>query len=189
MTGLERARVLAGVCLACVLLVACATGPDYVRPVVAAPAVYRQEPPAGWKAADASDRLSRGRWWTLFGDSTLDALADQAVSANHTVQASEAALQRGRHHVEHSTGRAVSRGKLSEADQRSLIDRITFVVDLQGLAACDLVVEAVPEQLDLKREIFGKLDTIVRPDAILATNTSSLSVTEISADKPPTRSP
>jgi 3-hydroxybutyryl-CoA dehydrogenase len=96
------------------------------------------------------------------------------------VEVDEAGLERGQQHVEQSTGRAVSRGKLSEADQQALIERITFVADLQGLADCDLVVEAVPEHLDLKREIFGKLDAIVRPDAILATNTSSLSVTEIS---------
>ena len=48
------------------------------------------------------------------------------------------------------------------------------------LAECDLVVEAVPEHLDLKRDIFARLDEIVKPDAVLATNTSSLSVTEIS---------
>ena len=96
------------------------------------------------------------------------------------VEADEAGLARGRGHLEHSTGRAVARGKLSEADQAALVDRVRFASSLDDLAECDLVVEAVPEHLDLKREIFGKLDSIVRPDAILATNTSSLSVTEIS---------
>ncbi len=89
-------------------------------------------------------------------------------------------LQRGRGHVEFSTGRAVARGKLGEDDQAALLGRITFTSDLTDLAGCDLVVEAVPEQLDLKRQIFTALDAIVRPEAVLATNTSSLSVTEIS---------
>lgn len=63
---------------------------------MAMPTAFRQEPPAGWKPAQASDRLPRGRWWTLFGDSTLDALADQAVAANYTVQVSEAAVRQAR---------------------------------------------------------------------------------------------
>lgn len=89
-------------------------------------------------------------------------------------------LERGRGHVEFSTGRAVARGKLAEDEQAALLGRITFTSDLSDLAACDLVVEAVPEHLDLKRQIFTALDAIVRPEAVLATNTSSLSVTEIS---------
>lgn len=89
-------------------------------------------------------------------------------------------LERGRGHVEFSTGRAVSRGKLAEDEQAALLGRITFTSDLTDLAPCDLVVEAVPEHLDLKRQIFTALDAIVRPEAVLATNTSSLSVTEIS---------
>jgi len=96
------------------------------------------------------------------------------------VEASPQALAAGRGHVEHSTGRAVSRGKLTEDEQQALLDRITFASELDALADCDLVVEAVPERLDLKREIFSKLDGIVGTDAILATNTSSLSVIEIS---------
>jgi 3-hydroxybutyryl-CoA dehydrogenase len=91
----------------------------------------------------------------------------------------EAAVGRGRGHVEGSTGRAVARGKLSEEDHRALLDRITYTTDLNDFADVDLVVEAVPEHLDLKRSIFGQLDKICKPEAILATNTSSLSVTEI----------
>jgi 3-hydroxybutyryl-CoA dehydrogenase len=90
------------------------------------------------------------------------------------------AVARGRGHIQHSTDRAVKRGKLSGDEQRELFDRVTFATSLEALADCDLVVEAVVEHLDLKREIFGALDKIVRDDAILATNTSSLSVTEIS---------
>jgi 3-hydroxybutyryl-CoA dehydrogenase len=95
------------------------------------------------------------------------------------VEVSEAAVQKGRGVLEHSTSRAVSRGKLTEEDQAALHARVHFTSSMDDLANCQLVVEAVPEHLDLKKEIFGKLDAIVGPDAILATNTSSLPVTEI----------
>jgi 3-hydroxybutyryl-CoA dehydrogenase len=94
-------------------------------------------------------------------------------------EADEASVARGRAHVEHSTARAVSRGKLAEAERDELLGRIRYVTRLDDLAEVDLVIEAVPEHLDLKRAIFSALDKICRPDAILATNTSSLSVTEI----------
>jgi 3-hydroxybutyryl-CoA dehydrogenase len=96
------------------------------------------------------------------------------------VERDQDALAAGRGHVLDSTGRAVRRGRLTEADQATVLDAMTFGTDPSALEPCDLVVEAVPEHLDLKRELFARLDKIVGPDAILATNTSSLSVTEIS---------
>ncbi|MEU4395539.1 3-hydroxybutyryl-CoA dehydrogenase [Kribbella sp. NPDC023855] len=96
------------------------------------------------------------------------------------VERDEAAVERGRGHIQHSTDRAVKRGKLSVEDQQALFDRVTFATGIEALADCDLVIEAVIERLELKREIFSALDKVVREDAILATNTSSLSVTEIS---------
>jgi 3-hydroxybutyryl-CoA dehydrogenase len=96
------------------------------------------------------------------------------------VEPTEESLERGRDHLQHSTDRAVARGKLTEAERDALIGRIRLTTSLEDLADADMVVEAVPEHLDLKREIFAVLDKICRPDAILATNTSSLSVTEIS---------
>ena len=96
------------------------------------------------------------------------------------VEVSAEAVEKGRGVLRHSTDRALSRGKLTEQAQAELHDRVRFTSDLADLAECDLVVEAVPEHLDLKRDIFARLDQIVKPDAILATNTSSLSVTEIS---------
>ncbi len=103
--------------------------------------------------------------------------------AGLTVVASEIdepALERGRAHLTASTDRAVARGKLSPEDRDALVGRVTFVVGLAGLADVDLVIEAVPERLDLKQEIFATIDKVCRADTILATNTSSLSVTEIS---------
>jgi 3-hydroxybutyryl-CoA dehydrogenase len=95
------------------------------------------------------------------------------------VEVDEPAVERGREHLTNSTGRAVARGKLSEEDQAALVARVQFTSNMNDLKDCQLVIEAVPEQLELKKEIFAKLDQIVAEDAILATNTSSLPVTEI----------
>ena len=89
------------------------------------------------------------------------------------------ALERGRSSIVGSTARAVKRGKLTAEDQEALLARIVFTTDLGSLAVADLVIEAVSERLDLKKELFARLDAIAPPHAILATNTSSLSVTEI----------
>ncbi|TDE00577.1 3-hydroxyacyl-CoA dehydrogenase family protein [Jiangella asiatica] len=97
------------------------------------------------------------------------------------VERDDAALAAGQGHLRSSTDRAVGRGKLTEGEQAELIGRVRFTTALDDLAGVDLVVEAVPERLDLKRELFGRLDAVVGPDAVLATNTSSLSVTAISA--------
>ncbi|HEV2891626.1 MAG TPA: 3-hydroxybutyryl-CoA dehydrogenase [Frankiaceae bacterium] len=95
------------------------------------------------------------------------------------VEPTEDALARGRGHVEHSTGRAVSRGKLTEADRDEIFERIEFTTELERLGDVDLAIEAIPERLDLKTELFARLDVICPPEAVLATNTSALSVTEI----------
>ena len=96
------------------------------------------------------------------------------------VEISPTALERGRATLTGSTDRAVARGKLAEADRDALLSRVDFQVGLDALHSVDLVVEAVPEHLDLKQRIFAELDRVCKPEAILATNTSSLSVTEIS---------
>jgi 3-hydroxybutyryl-CoA dehydrogenase len=96
------------------------------------------------------------------------------------VEISDAALDRGRANLTGSTDRAVARGKLPEADRDALLARVDFAVGLDALHAVDLVIEAVPEHLDLKQRLFAELDRVCKPEAILATNTSSLSVTEIS---------
>ncbi|MGH8866957.1 MAG: 3-hydroxyacyl-CoA dehydrogenase family protein [Actinomycetes bacterium] len=96
------------------------------------------------------------------------------------VEKDETSLARGRGHLEHSTDRAVTRGKLTAEGQREIFDRITFTTAMDDLSEADLVVEAVPEHLDLKQKVFGELDRVCPPHTILATNTSSLSVTEIS---------
>jgi 3-hydroxybutyryl-CoA dehydrogenase len=95
------------------------------------------------------------------------------------VEIDEAGLQRGHRHIEASTARAVKRGKLTEEEQRALLERITFTTDIEQVADAELVVEAIPEHLDLKQKLFADLDRVCPPDTILATNTSALSVTEL----------
>ena len=89
------------------------------------------------------------------------------------------AVERGRTHLATSTSRAVGRGKLTQEDADALLARITTTTSLADMADADLVIEAVPESLDLKAGVFTRLDEVCRPDAILASNTSSLSVTEL----------
>ncbi len=96
------------------------------------------------------------------------------------VEITEEALARGREHLRHSTDRAVARGKLTAQEQAELLSRITFTTSMKDLADADFVVEAVVESLEVKKSVFRELDDIVSDDAVLATNTSSLSVTEIS---------
>ncbi|MBA2457252.1 MAG: 3-hydroxyacyl-CoA dehydrogenase family protein [Nocardioidaceae bacterium] len=97
------------------------------------------------------------------------------------VERADEQLERGREHIQHSTDRAVSRGKLTEDEQAAIFGAITLTTTMSDVKVCDLVVEAVVEQVALKRAVFAELDGLVSPDTILATNTSSLSVTEISA--------
>ncbi|GAA2721484.1 3-hydroxyacyl-CoA dehydrogenase [Actinocorallia aurantiaca] len=97
------------------------------------------------------------------------------------VEINDAALERGRGNIEASTGRAVKRGRLSEEAQAEILGRVVFSTDFAALSDCDLVIEAVPERIDLKEKVFAELDKVCGPDAVLATNTSSLSVTEIAA--------
>ncbi|WP_242614318.1 3-hydroxyacyl-CoA dehydrogenase family protein, partial [Actinomadura roseirufa] len=97
------------------------------------------------------------------------------------IEVNEDALARGRGHLENSTGRAVKRGRLTEEAREEILGRVALSADFADLGDCDLVVEAVPERLDLKRRVFAELDRVCRADAVLATNTSSLSVTDIAA--------
>ena len=95
------------------------------------------------------------------------------------VAESAAAVDSGKSNLAKSLGRAVSKGKLTQEQSDEITSRVSFGEEFELLANCDLVIEAAPEILSLKVEIFSKLDAAVKPSGILATNTSSLSVTEI----------
>ncbi|ABR32513.1 MULTISPECIES: 3-hydroxybutyryl-CoA dehydrogenase [Clostridium] len=80
----------------------------------------------------------------------------------------------------------VAKGKMSEEDKEAILSRISGTTDMKLAADCDLVVEAAIENMKIKKEIFAELDGICKPEAILASNTSSLSITEVaSATKRP----
>lgn len=91
----------------------------------------------------------------------------------------ETTVAAGRERIEGSLSRGVARGKLTQQEGEHALSRITFHAALVAAVSADIVIEAIPETLDLKRALFADLDSIVGPDAILATNTSSLSVTDI----------
>jgi 3-hydroxybutyryl-CoA dehydrogenase len=95
------------------------------------------------------------------------------------VEQDEAGVTRAQSHLRSSTSRAVKRGKLTEAEVEALLGRISTGTDLEALRDCQLVVEAVPEHMELKKELFSRLDALLGEDAVLATNTSALSVTEL----------
>jgi 3-hydroxybutyryl-CoA dehydrogenase len=103
----------------------------------------------------------------------------QAGVATVGREVSDELAERGRATIDHYLGRGVEKGRMSEGEKDAALGRLTLTTDLADLAGCDLVIEAVLEELGLKREVFSGLDLIVRADAVLATNTSALSVTEI----------
>ncbi|HEY7147709.1 MAG TPA: 3-hydroxyacyl-CoA dehydrogenase NAD-binding domain-containing protein [Streptosporangiaceae bacterium] len=97
------------------------------------------------------------------------------------IEADPGALARGMATVRTSLGKAVSRGRLTGAAQEEILTRIRPAESVSAAAGAGLVIEVVPERLDIKRQVFDGLDQACGPDTIFATNTSSLSVTEIAA--------
>ncbi len=93
----------------------------------------------------------------------------------------ESALASGRKRICGSLDRAVSKGKVDQGARDEALARITFTTSLDDLADCDLVVEAIIESLDAKKELFGYLDGICSEETIFASNTSSLTVTDMAA--------
>ena len=89
--------------------------------------------------------------------------------------------ERGRAAVEKSLTRGVERGKVATAAAEEALDLLSVTTELEALAECDVVIEAATEKIELKRELFSTLDGLLSSSAILATNTSALSVTAIAA--------
>ena len=81
--------------------------------------------------------------------------------------------------IQKSLAKAVDRGKLAEEDMMAALARISGTVNTEDLADCDIVIEAVFEDLEVKRTVFAELDRLIKPEAILATNTSSISIAAI----------
>ena len=98
----------------------------------------------------------------------------------------EEALQRGRQAIERNLGRQVARGTIREEDKNAALARIQMGLDYAPFAECGMVIEAAAEKEDVKREIFKKLTPVLKPDALIATNTSSISITRLASatDRP-----
>ncbi|MER7862952.1 3-hydroxybutyryl-CoA dehydrogenase [Amycolatopsis japonica] len=112
------------------------------------------------------------------GAGIAEVLARSGVSVV-AVEIDDDGVHRGRGHLEHSTERAVSGGKLDADGRSALLDRIRYTTSLAELSDVDLVIEAIPENLEAKSDVFAQLDKITGPDTIFVSNTSSLSITEI----------
>jgi 3-hydroxybutyryl-CoA dehydrogenase len=111
-------------------------------------------------------------------------IAQLAAQGGTTVlmfDALEDGAAKGRDAVVAMLERLAGKGKISSAAAAAAADRLVLCDALAGMAQCDVVVEAIVEDLQAKRQLFAGLETIVAPDCILATNTSSLSVTAIAA--------
>ncbi|QKW10140.1 3-hydroxyacyl-CoA dehydrogenase family protein [Streptomyces sp. NA04227] len=98
------------------------------------------------------------------------------------IDISEAAASQANAALEASTARAVERERLTEQERGDVLARFRTFTDLQAAADADLVIEVAPESYEIKQQIFQALDSIVRPDTILATGTNALSVTRLAAD-------
>ena len=111
-------------------------------------------------------------------------IAQLAIEAGYETvgrEVSDELGEKARDRIAHFLQRKVDKERMSAAERESALSSLSLTTDLAGFADCDLVIEAIVEELDAKLELFGALEHIVRPDTILATNTSALSVTEIAA--------
>ena len=90
-----------------------------------------------------------------------------------------AAVDRGLQAIERNLAKGIQLGKINESDRSGVLERIQATVDLADLQDCDLVIEAAPEKLALKQDLLRETEKLVGNDCIFATNTSSLSITEI----------
>jgi len=121
----------------------------------------------------------------VIGAGTMgNGIAQVSAQAGYSVTMSDIKdefIQKGLATIEKSLDRSVKKGTLQESDKAAILARIKTTLDMKDAKDADLVIEAAPEVLDLKKNIFKQLDEICKPDAILATNTSSLPIGEIAA--------
>ena len=109
-------------------------------------------------------------------------IAQTFAAAGYSVtltDVAQAALDRGLKNVDGSLERLVKKEKISADDKATILGRIVTSTSLEALATVDLIVEAATENLPLKLQIFNNLDTLAKPDAIIASNTSSISITKL----------
>jgi len=111
-------------------------------------------------------------------------IAQVAIEAGFDVVGREVSAELGEAaagRIGHFLSRKVEKGERTQDERDAAVARLRTTTDLADLAGCDLVIEAIVEEVDAKRALFAELDGLCRPGAVLATNTSALSVTEIAA--------
>lgn len=108
-------------------------------------------------------------------------LIAQAGFEVRTVEVSQEALRRGLERVRENLERIMNKGKITKEEMDSILSRISGSDKIEGLDECFFVVEAVPEDVELKKRVFSELDRTCPPDAILASNTSTIWITSLAA--------
>ncbi len=116
----------------------------------------------------------------VMGAGIAQLCAQQGYSVT-VVDVSEEILARARERISKGLSRRVEKGKITREDMEEVLGRIRWENDPDLAAGCDFVIEAVHEDLELKKNVFGRLDTVCSPETILATNTTALSITEIAS--------
>ena len=121
----------------------------------------------------------------VLGAGTMgNGIAQVFAQAGHDVvlrDLDQKALDRGMGQVDKSLGKLAEKGKLTGDERSSAFRRIRATTSIEDVAAADLVIEAVVENLQVKTQVFAELDRLTRPEAILASNTSSISITKLGA--------
>lgn len=124
----------------------------------------------------------------VIGAGTMGAgIALVCARKGHVVKlldANQAVLDKALGYLQSTLSRDVEKGKINEEQKTDTLERVHLVSDMEQLAVCEIVIEAVPERLDLKKSIFSELSRICKSDALLLTNTSSISITEIAGGLP-----
>lgn len=114
----------------------------------------------------------------LMGSEIAQAVASSGVPVT-VVDIDPAALERAMAHIAAIGERRVAKGRLSTDDASAISARVTPAGDMQAFAGCDVIIEAVPEVMDLKRSLWRQIGAVAPSDALLASNTSGLSITEL----------
>lgn len=129
--------------------------------------------------------ISRMKTIGIIGAGSMGSgIAQVAATARHEVillDSSKTMLQKAQQGLNKILARLVEKGNLSKSEAGAIIDRIQFTDQLEAFETCDLIIEAIVEDLSIKKQIFRELETIVSKNCLLATNTSSLSVSAIAS--------
>lgn len=116
----------------------------------------------------------------LMGSGIAEVCARAGMAVRY-LEPTDELVEAGRRRIEGSLDRAVQRGKLAEQERAAVLGRISGTTEVADLAHADLAIEAATEDRDTKLEVFRRLDQVVRPEVVLASNTSSIPIVELAA--------